>query len=259
MFVDSHSHLYAEEYDLDIDQVIRESIEAGVECLLLPNVDEASIDRMHKLELRYPDYCHAMMGIHPTSVTMAYEQQLELIRSHLDRRAYCGMGEIGIDLYWSREFEREQRLVFDRQLTWAEELNLPVAIHMRDSLEETLEVVSSHHNLRGVFHSFTGVAADAVRILDAGDFYLGINGVVTFKNSTLRQELEQIPLDRLLLETDAPYLTPVPNRGRRNHPKHLIEIAETLSTVYRLPIEEVARQTTANARKLFPLAFVGNK
>ncbi|MGL4411571.1 MAG: TatD family hydrolase [Bacteroidales bacterium] len=251
MYIDTHSHIYGEEYVSDLDSVIEESVVAGVEYIFMPNVDEDSIESMHRVESLYPGYCFSMMGIHPTSIGPNFEEQLALIRSHIDSRRYSAIGEIGVDLYWSKELVKEQLISFERQLLWAKELDLPVVIHMRDSFEETIEVVESISGLRGVFHSFTGTSQQADRIFRAGDFFLGINGVVTFKNSSLKAELVNIPLDRLVLETDSPYLTPAPNRGKRNHPRNVVVVADALSDIYEVLPERVAKVTSENAKKIF--------
>ncbi|MGL4993186.1 MAG: TatD family hydrolase [Bacteroidales bacterium] len=254
MYIDTHSHIYGQEYDVDLHQVVSESKESGLEFILMPNVDEESIVSMNRVESLYPGYCIPMMGIHPTSINGDFKNQLSLIRSNLDAKRYCAVGEIGVDLYWSKEFLQEQLLAFETQLRWAKDLGLPVVIHMRDSFDEVLQVVESVGGLKGVFHSFTGTAPQAQRIFNAGDFYLGINGVVTFKNSNLRSELKSIPIEKLVLETDSPYLTPVPNRGKRNHPRNVINVAEALSDIYQVSIEYVAEITTKNAKMIFSLS-----
>lgn len=249
-FVDTHSHIYQEDYNDDIDQVILDAKACGVDRVYLPNVDQDSIAPMITLYEKDPAYFRMMMGLHPTSVEENYENQLAGIRSYFDRFAFAAVGEIGIDLYWSKERIEEQKKAFRIQLNWAREMDLPVVIHTRDSLDETLAVVEEFNDLRGIFHSFGGSTDDAKRIFASGDFLLGINGVVTFKNSNLRDVLKEIPLNKLVLETDAPYLTPVPYRGKRNHPAYIPIIAEHLSRIYGLPVDEIGRETTRNAINL---------
>lgn len=246
-FVDTHSHIYQEDYNEDIDQVIADAREAGVDRIYLPNVDKDSIKPMLNLYEKDPDYFRIMMGLHPTSVEENYEQQLTEIKPLFDQFKFSAVGEIGIDLYWSRDRIEEQKKAFRIQLGWAKDMNLPVVIHTRDSLNETLEIVREFDGLRGIFHSFGGDLADAQKIFESGDFLLGINGVLTFKNCNLRNILKEIPLEKLVIETDAPYLTPVPYRGKRNHPAYIPLIAEFLSEIYQLPIDEIARKTTQNA------------
>ncbi|MGL4781529.1 MAG: TatD family hydrolase [Bacteroidales bacterium] len=250
-FVDTHSHIYQDDYIDDIEDVIKDAQANGIEKIYLPNVDLASIEPMHKLQERNPGFFELMMGLHPTSVEKDYQKQLDIINAHLKQYKYCAIGEIGIDLYWSKELLEEQKKAFSTQLQWAKELDLPVIIHTRDSLEETLDVVSQFDGLRGIFHSFGGSPEDAERILKAGDFYLGINGVVTFKNTTLRETLKKVSLDRIVLETDAPYLTPVPYRGKRNHPSYIPIIAKQLAEIYQVDLETIAKTTTKNASDLF--------
>ncbi|MGL5227878.1 MAG: TatD family hydrolase [Bacteroidales bacterium] len=250
-FVDTHSHIYQNDYIEDIDDVIRDAKNAGIDKIYLPNVDLESIEPMHQLQSKYPDYFEIMMGLHPTSVEKDYQKQLDIIHTHLHQYDYCAIGEIGIDLYWSKELIAEQQKAFEIQLQWAIESDKPVVIHTRDSLDETLEIVTKFNGLRGIFHSFGGNSDDAKRILEAGDFYLGINGVVTFKNTTLRETLKSVPLERIVLETDAPYLTPVPYRGKRNHPSYIPIIAKQLAEVYNTEIDEIGAITTQNASNAF--------
>lgn len=250
-FVDTHSHIYQDDYNDDIEDVIKDAQANGIEKIYLPNVDLESIEPMHKLQEKHPDFFELMIGLHPTSVEKDYQKQLDIIHTQLQQFNYCAIGEIGIDLYWSKELIEEQKKAFAIQLQWAKDLDLPVVIHTRDSLEETLDVVTRFDGLRGIFHSFGGTPRDAERILEAGNFYLGINGVVTFKNTSLRETLKAIPLERIVLETDAPYLTPVPFRGKRNHPSYIPIIAKQLAEVYQVDLETIGMVTTQNAIDLF--------
>ncbi|MGL4332298.1 MAG: TatD family hydrolase [Bacteroidales bacterium] len=249
-YIDTHSHIYQDDYNEDIEQVIHDAKVNGVGRIYLPNVDLDSIEPMISLYDKDTEYFRMMMGLHPTSVGVDFGMQLQEIKSWFDRYSFSAVGEIGIDLYWSRDRLEEQKKTFRIQLNWAREMDLPVVIHTRDSLTETLEIINEFNDLRGIFHSFGGSEDDAKRILESGDFLLGINGVVTFKNSTLRDTLKSVPLSKIVLETDAPYLTPVPYRGKRNHPAYIPIIADHLSRVYDVSAEEIGRQTTLNAINL---------
>lgn len=249
-YIDTHSHIYQDDYNEDIEQVIHDAKVSGVGRIYLPNVDLDSIEPMISLYNKDTAYFRMMMGLHPTSVGEDYEKQLHEVKSWFDRYPFSAVGEIGIDLYWSKERLDEQEKAFRIQLNWAKEMDLPVVIHTRDSLTETLGIVSEFKGLRGIFHSFGGNEEDAGKILESGDFLLGINGVLTFKNSTLRDTLKSVPLSKIVLETDAPYLTPVPYRGKRNHPAFIPIIADHLSRVYGVSAEEIGRQTTLNAINL---------
>lgn len=251
--IDTHAHIYAEEFDDDRASVILRAKEAGITNIILPNIDSESLPRMLALEGEYPGFCHAAAGLHPTSVKENYPDELQLVAGELKRRKYTAVGEIGIDLHWDKTFIKEQTIAFKQQVEWAIEYELPVIIHVRDSLRETLEALSDYKGakLKGVFHSFTGTEEDAEAIGKAGDFMLGINGIVTFKNSTLKDSLKNIGTERLILETDAPYLAPVPFRGKRNESAYLRLVAEKLSEIYALPIDYVIKQTSRNASELF--------
>lgn len=254
--IETHAHLYDEAFDSDRDLVIQRAREAGVAKIILPNVDSDSLPRMLALEAAYPGYCHAAIGLHPTSVNANSAEELKIVRNELERRSYLAVGEIGIDLYWDKTYLKEQIQAFQQQLHWALEYSLPVIIHVRESLHETLEALLPFRGkpLSGVFHSFTGTSAEAEKIMGSGDFMLGINGIVSFKNAGLRESVKHIPLDRIVLETDAPYLTPAPFRGKRNESAYLKLIAEKLAEVYGCSKEVLIEQTTLNALKLFKLA-----
>jgi len=253
--IDTHSHIYLSEFDQDLNVVLERAMAAGVSQVLMPNVDGETIERMHLVEDRYPDYCKSMMGIHPTSIKENYKKHLAIIEKWFHHRSYIAVGEIGMDLYWDKTFVKEQKEVFETQLIWAKEKNLPVVIHCREAFKETFEVLERQldEKLYGVFHSFTGQAEDAARIMEFGNFHLGINGVVTFKNTTLREVLQNVPLEKIVLETDAPYLAPVPKRGKRNEPAYLCNIAQQIAGVYGLTQNEIDQITTNNARKLFKI------
>ncbi len=255
--IDTHSHIYHEDYISDIDEVIASAKEQGVSRIFLPNIDVETVKPMLQLAAKFPGFCIPMMGLHPTSVQDDYREQLATLENELNKQDYCAIGEIGIDLYWDKTRLPQQQDAFRTQIAWAIQRQLPIVIHVRDSMRETLDVLSEFDasQLSGVFHSFCGSADDAKEILNFGNFFLGINGIVTFKNSDLGNVLANVPLSRIVLETDAPYLTPAPYRGKRNHPSYLHLIATRLSQVYQLPVEEIAEITTANAKKLFKKAY----
>ena len=250
--IDTHSHIYSEEFDADRDEVIQRAKEAGVTKIVLPNVDAQSLPRMLELEAQYPDYCYAAVGLHPESVKENYQIELDIIREELERRKYLAVGEIGIDLYWDKTYQTEQIRAFQTQVEWAIEFNLPVIIHVRNSHNETIQALKpySGKGLKGIFHCFGGTPEEAAEIFSLGDFKLGIGGVVTFKNSGLAATLMHIPLEKLVLETDSPYLTPVPFRGKRNESSYLRYVAARLSEIYAVPQDEVNRITTESANSV---------
>ena len=251
--IDTHSHIYSEEFDADGDEVIHRAKDAGVTKIVLPNVDAQSLPRMLELEAQYPDYCYAAVGLHPESVKENFQIELDIIREELERRKYLAVGEIGIDLYWDKTYQTEQIRAFQTQVEWAIEFNLPVIIHVRNSHNETIQALKpySGKGLKGIFHCFGGTPEEAAEIFSLGDFKLGIGGVVTFKNSGLAATLMHIPLEKLVLETDSPYLTPVPFRGKRNESSYLRYVAARLSEIYAVPQDEVNRITTESANSVF--------
>ena len=254
--IDSHSHLYSEEFDTDRNAMIARAKEAGIKHVILPNVDSESLPRMLALESDYPNYCHAAMGLHPTSVAENYKDELAIVESELKRRKWIAIGEIGIDLYWDKTFEKQQVEAFRQQIEWALAYDLPIIIHTRASMYKTIEIVKEYRGkgLRGVFHCFSGSAEEAREIMKIGGFLFGIGGVVTFKNAGVAETLKEIPLDYLMLETDAPYLTPAPFRGKRNESAYIPYIATKLSEIYHCTTDEVAEITTRNAKELFRIA-----
>lgn len=256
MFIDTHTHLYVDAFDEDLEHVIQRSINVGVERLLLPNIDIESIDRLHNLEKKFPNNCIGMMGLHPGSVGKNWEADLEIIRSNLFGRKYIAVGEIGMDLYWDKTFIEEQKEAFTMQLNWAKELGLPITIHAREAFDEIFEIVDrlNDDRLKGVFHCFTGSLDQANHILNYGGFKLGIGGVITYKNANLDEVLREISLDDLILETDSPYLTPVPYRGKRNESSYLIHVAEKLADAHGVTLKEIEDRTTQNAIELFNLS-----
>ena len=253
LMIDTHSHIYSEEFDADRDEVILRAQHAGVTKIILPNVDSDSLSRLLKLEARYPDYCYAAVGLHPESVKENYQKELDVIREELERRKYIAVGEIGIDLYWDKTYQTEQILAFQTQVEWAIEFNLPVIIHVRNSHNETIQALKPYagKGLKGIFHCFGGTPEEAAEIFSLGDFKLGIGGVVTFKNSGLAASLMHIPPENLVLETDSPYLTPAPFRGKRNESAYTVLVAEKLAQVYDMSVGEIDRITTENACSVF--------
>jgi len=252
-FVDSHTHIFLEEFDSDISNVIQRAHTAGVNRFYLPNIDVDSIERLNTLSDQYPNLCYPMMGLHPTSVGKNFREEIIIIENWLDKRKYCAIGEIGIDLYWDKTFLKEQIEAFEIQLQWSIERNLPVAIHTREAFPVIFESIHKigAEKLRGIFHSFGGSREELEEIVSLQNFMIGINGVVTYKNAQFRDYLPMISIERILLETDAPYLSPVPHRGKRNEPSYLRLIAEKLAEIYELPIEIIAGKTTGNALRLF--------
>jgi len=254
-FVDSHTHLYLEEFNSDLEQVITRSFEAGVEQMLLPNIDSSSWEPMLDVCRLHPGNIRPMAGLHPTSVTRDnLHAELRLVEDRLTTGLFCAIGEIGIDLYWDKTFLQEQKEAFVHQLKLAKEWNLPVVIHMRNSFEEIWETLypETGPGLRGVFHCFSGNLEQARRVIDAG-FFLGIGGVITFKNSGLQEVVKNVGTEHLLLETDAPYLAPVPYRGQRNEPSYIPVIASRIAEITGSSLKDVAQITTMNAIKLFNL------
>ncbi len=251
-FIDSHAHIYADKFSEDIEQVINHSISLGVDKIYMPNIDHDSIDPMFELEAAYPAHCFSMMGLHPCSVTKDFEKQLYEVEDWLNKRPFAALGEIGTDLYWDKSLFDYQKEAFKIQCHLALKHDLPVAIHCRESIDETIEILEENEfaDLTGVFHCFTGTAEQAKRIIQLG-FYLGIGGVLTFKNSILGEELKKIPLKYLLLETDSPYLSPEPYRGKRNSPEYIPLIAQKLADVKEVSLEKVAEVTSITSAKLF--------
>jgi len=252
--IDTHSHLYLEEFDDDRREVVERAKRAGIVKILLPNIDASTIAALQKSVEEHSDIFLPMAGLHPTSVKEDYESELEIAENELRKGGYIAVGEIGIDLYWDKTFLKEQRQALRSQFDMALRFGLPVVIHMRDSYEEVIEICREYagKGLRGVFHCFTGTAGQAEYITSLG-FYLGIGGVVTFKNSGLAGAIENIDLEHIILETDAPYVAPVPYRGKRNESAYITLVAGKLADIYNKPAEEIAEITTRNAVNLFDL------
>lgn len=257
MLVDTHTHLYLDEFAPDPESaVVERAFDAGVRKLVFPNVDLTTVEPMNRLRDRYPDRIFMAMGLHPTEIGENWEADLSRIEKELkdNPEKYVAVGEIGIDLYWDKTFRQQQTEAFARQVGWAVSRNLPVIIHCREGLDDALAVLSEYScKVRGVFHSFGGTVEDVRRIRVVGDFYFGINGIVTFKNSGVRASLPEIGLDRILLETDSPYLAPVPFRGKRNESAYIVHVARQTAETLGVTEEKVAEATTANAEKLFSI------
>ncbi|MEM8907816.1 MAG: TatD family hydrolase [Bacteroidota bacterium] len=252
MLVDTHAHLYLNQFDKDRAATLSRARENGIERIYLPNIDHTTIDDMLAMETQYPDQCFPMMGLHPCSVKANYEEELATVKQWLEKRPFCAIGEIGIDLYWDKTFFEEQKKAFLRQIAWAKDLGRPIVIHSRESTDIIIDLLRAEKDdrLRGIFHCFGGSVEQAQAIIDLG-FYLGIGGVLTFKKSGLDQTMKQIDLEHVVLETDAPYLAPTPFRGKRNESAYIHQIASHLASIKSTSLAEVASITTANALKVF--------
>jgi TatD DNase family protein len=252
ILTDTHTHLYSEQFDKDREAVIRDALDKGIERFFIPAIDSSHTQAMLQLEKSFPDNVFLMMGLHPTSVGENYRTELERVESLLAERKFYAVGEIGIDLYWDRTYLKEQVAAFKQQIGWAKMYKLPIVIHCRESFDEIFEVLEelSGPDLSGIFHCFTGTLEQAKRAIGF-QMKLGIGGVVTFKNGGIDKFLDQIGLEHIVLETDSPYLAPVPFRGKRNESGYLIYVLDKLSEIYGVGKEEIARITTANSREIF--------
>lgn len=253
-FIDTHTHIYLPEFDADRDETVGRALENGVVKLLLPNIDISSLDPMLASESRYPGICYPMIGLHPTSVKEDYLKQMDTLEKLFSGHRFLGIGEIGIDLYWDKSYIREQIYSLRRQISFALENNLPVAIHSRDSFPEVFAVLSEFEGkgLKGILHAFTGTIEDARKAVDMG-FMLGIGGIVTFRNSGLDRVVQEIGPEHLVLETDSPYLAPVPHRGKRNESAYIPLINKKLSELFGMDENEVAMITYENSVRMFNL------
>lgn len=256
IIIDTHTHIYDPRFDNDIEEVINRSKQAGVTQLLLPNVDRASIEPLHKLADRYSNYCLPMMGLHPTSVSVGWQKELDIIKQQFATRSYVAVGEIGIDLHWDTSFVDAQKEAFEEQLRWSIQYNLPVSIHSRDAVTECIQCINNvgADKLYGTFHSFGGTQEELLQLISLTNFYVGINGTVTYKNSALPTFIQQIGIARILLETDAPYLPPIPFRGKRNEPAYLSYVVDKLAELFGITPREVAQTTSNNAKRLFRIS-----
>ena len=250
--LDTHTHVYDPEFDFDRDATLQRAVEAGVTMMLLPNVDASTIQPMLQLHEQYPKCTRVMMGLQPEEVKDDYKEVLRLMEKELEKDIYIGVGEVGLDFYWDATYEQQQLDAFETQLRWAKQLHLPLSIHCRNAFSFMARLLEKHQDggLRGVMHCFTGTEEEARVYLDLG-FHLGLGGVTTYKSCGVRNFLPSLPLNRIVLETDAPYLSPVPHRGQRNEPAFLADTARRIAEIYGVSIEEMAEITTRNAKTLF--------
>jgi len=251
--VDTHTHLYDEQLTADPQQIAR-AIDAGVIKMYMPNCDSTTIEGMLAMEAAYPQNCFPMMGLHPVYVKENYQDELAIVENWLGKRKFAGVGEIGLDYYWDKTFVPQQKEAFELQIDWALQYDLPIIIHSRESTADCIEIVRKKQNgrLRGIFHCFSGTLDEAKEIQGLG-FYLGIGGVVTFKKSTLPEIVREMPLETLVLETDAPYLAPVPYRGKRNESSYIPLIAMAIATIKQVGLDEISAITNKNAEKIFSM------
>ena len=252
--IDTHTHLYSEEFDKDRAEMIARAKAAGVTRCFIPAIDSSYTERMFQLKNEYPNYVFLMNGLHPCNVKENYKEELTHVENLMPTHSFCAIGEIGIDLYWDKTFLKEQQEVFAWQIQLAKKHQLPIVIHCREAFEEVFEVLESEKgdDLFGIFHCFSGTEAQAHRAIGYG-LHLGIGGVVTFKNGNIDKFLRNIDLQHIVLETDSPYLAPVPYRGKRNESAYIVQVADKLSDIYELPVDEIKRITTENATKIFKI------
>jgi len=253
MLIDTHTHLFLKDFDDDIDDVILVCKKQNIHEFYLPNIDSSTIVPLKTLADKYPENCFPMMGLHPCYVKENYEDEIAAIKEEFETGNYIGIGEIGVDLYWDKTFKKEQIEIFQQQLDWAAKSKKPVTIHSRDALDITISCVENQfsEDLTGVFHCFNGTVEDAARIAKLEGFFMGIGGVVTYKNAGVDLVVKEIPLDKLVLETDSPYLPPTPYRGKRNDSSYLIHIAQKIAELKDVGLDKVAQKTTENARSIF--------
>jgi TatD DNase family protein len=252
IITDTHTHLYSEEFDQDRSEMIQRAIDAGVTRFFIPAIDSTCTEAMYDLEKNYPDHVFLMMGLHPTYVKDNYLEELQHVENELAKRKFYAIGEIGIDLYWDKTHLIEQQMAFRRQIQWAKKYKLPIVIHCREAFDEIFEILEEEKSpeLYGIFHCFSGTYEQALSAISY-NMKLGIGGVVTFKNGKIDQFLNQIDLEHIVLETDSPYLAPIPYRGKRNESSYLINVLDKLSQIYGLSIDEIARITTDNSKVIF--------
>ena len=251
-FIDTHAHIYDDTILPEIEVVLKNAQSNGIGKILMPGIDSTCIDPMLSLETQYPNQCIAMMGLHPCYVKENYVTELAIVEQWLAKRKFVAIGEIGLDFYWDKTYTEQQYKAFEIQMQWAIDYNTPIVIHTRNAMGETIEAVKpfAKKGLRGAFHCFSGSKESAEQIIDMG-FYLGLGGVLTYKNAGVAEAIKEIPMEYLFLETDAPYLPPVPYRGKRNEPAFMLEVAKKLAEIKEMPLHEIAAITTANAEKLF--------
>ena len=252
IFTDTHTHLYSEEFDIDRDEMFQRAIGAGVTRFFIPAIDSSCIQKMYDLETKFPENVFLMMGLHPTYVKDNYLEELQIVEKELASRKFVAIGEIGIDLYWDKTHLNEQQIAFKRQIQLAKQYKLPIVIHCREAFDEIFEILEDEKSpdLFGIFHCFTGTYEQALQAISY-NMKLGIGGVVTFKNGKIDQFLDKIDLKHIVLETDSPYLAPIPFRGKRNESAYVTLVAQKLSEIYSLSLEEIARITTENSKAVF--------
>jgi TatD DNase family protein len=257
-FIDTHAHVYSEELLPDINQCIQNAIGAGVSKIFMPAIDSHSLNAMFSVEKSFPEMCFAMMGLHPCYVKENVQEELNIVADQLSKRKFPAIGEIGLDFFWDKTFVKQQQLAFNTQMQWALDFNLPIVIHTRNAMGETIEAVKPFANkgLRGIFHCFSGSKESAEQITGMG-FHLGLGGVLTYKNAGVAEAIKEIPMKWLVLETDAPYLSPVPYRGKKNEPAFIVEVAKKLAEIKNIPLHDVAKITTENAVKIFGSGIQG--
>lgn len=254
MYVDTHAHLYLEKFDEDIDDVIKNCIKNNVERIFLPNIDSSTIESLNNLSKLYPDNCFPIMGLHPCSVNDNYKSELSIMQGWLEKEKYYGIGETGVDLYWDKTFKSQQVEAFEEQINWSKSYDLPIIIHSRESLDITIDIITQNQNgvLSGIFHCFNGNIEQCKKIVD-NNFYMGLGGIVTYKNAGLDEMIKYLPLEKMLLETDSPYLSPVPYRGKRNQSSYIPIIADKIAEIKGLTTKEIMTVTTQNAARIFKL------
>lgn len=252
--VDTHTHVYDHQFSLDRNESMQRALDAGVGMMLLPNVDASTIAPMLELQEQYPDHTRVMMGLQPEEVKEDYKEVLSMMEKELEHGIYVGVGEVGLDFYWDSTYEKQQLDAFETQLDWSKQLGLPLSIHCRNAFEKMVKILEKKQDggLRGIMHCFTGTEEEAKVYLELG-FHLGLGGVTTYKNCGVKDYLPNLPLDRIVLETDAPYLAPVPCRGKRNEPAFLVHTAQRIADVLQMPLDDFAEVTTTNAKVLFGL------
>jgi len=254
MYIDTHTHLFSAKFDEDRHEMVKRSIDAGIDQMYLPNIDANSIDAVFKLYKAFPENCIPMMGLHPCSVKGDFEEQLAKIKEALyTNDSNCAVGEAGLDYYWDLTYKEQQQQALRTQIEWAKDLKIPIVLHTRDSFEDSWNIINemNDENLSGVFHCFSGTVAEAEKVMKLGNFVMGIGGVITFKKSTLGEVVKEIPMEYLVLETDSPYLAPTPFRGKRNESSYIPYIAGKIAEVKNMSIEDVAAATTENALRIF--------
>ena len=252
--IDTHTHIYDHQFSLDRNETVQRALEAGVKMMLLPNVDASTIAPMLELHEQFPDCTRVMMGLQPEEVKEDYKEVLSKMEKELERGIYCGVGEVGLDFYWDTTFEKQQLDAFETQLDWAKQLHLPLSIHCRNAFDKMVKILEKKQDggLRGIMHCFTGTEEEAKIYLELG-FHLGLGGVTTYKNCGVKDFLPRLPLDRIVLETDAPYLAPVPCRGKRNEPAFLVHTAQKIAEIMQIPYNELVNAVSANTNSLFSI------